>query len=219
MKANLGPPAECFILDYDGTLIDSPRTTMIALQKIARRNGYRVPSLKELRNLWHLPWEEILWNAWDINGQAVSDIFNNVQPNLRFRPCPGAKSALVKLASKNILLALVTNRDEESLCYTAESTSINLTHFDVLDGVDGRDHHKPNPLAFARAWAALKKTGIKRENTYAVGDGIGDLESSKGFGLNFIAFDSYVTSATTFRKLGVPRSHIITDLRELLRFV
>ncbi|MDP2790061.1 MAG: HAD hydrolase-like protein [bacterium] len=209
----------CCIFDYDGTLIDSPQITMITLQDIARRRGMRVPSLKELRDLWHLPWEEILWNVWATENNAVSVLFNEEHPKIRFKPYPGAKRLLTSLAQKNVLLALVTNRDEESLCYTAETTGINLKHFDVLDAIDGRRYHKPDPRVFNRTWAALENTGIRRENTYVVGDSIGDLEASRGFGFPFIAFPTYVTKATTFRALGVPNSHILTDLQQLRQFV
>lgn len=212
-------PIWCAIFDYDGTLIESSRATMIRLQKIAQREGYYVPSLLQLRQIWHLPWEEILWNYWVAHAGHMADLFDAKRNSLQFAVEPNAVKILRHFARKKVVLILVSNHDHKSLLNSAHNAVLPLELFTHIDCVDGRSHHKPDHRVFKRAWKQVQALGITKAETISIGDSIGDLAASQNFGLRFIAYPSYVTSATDFRKKGVPKEDLVHDLIELKRFI
>lgn len=217
MDTYLPPPMRCCIFDYDGTCIDSPRKSMVVLQEAARSAGLPVPTLLDMRLQWHRPWEEILKHFWGKHWRLMFNRFHAERYRINEELYPHVQDVVRMLRRKKVTLVLGTNRDRRSLLQIEKRLPLPLSSFAYVDCCDGRVHHKPHPHTFARVWRKLERDGHEKDTTYSVGDTIGDLAASREF--HFVGYASYVTSATRFADLGVPDNRIITDLRELYRFL
>lgn len=183
---------KCALFDLDGTLVDSAkdlgRATAWVLEQLGREpkwqdsdyrafvgNGARLlldrafehslseTELDEALELFKIRYNEIL-----LDNAIVYD---------------GIKDALDSLKSKNIKLAVVTNKPHQSAVLMVESL-FGKNYFDFIIGAVEDKPKKPDPYA---GKLALEKLGCKGSEAVFFGDSDVDVYTAKNIGAEAVA--------------------------------
>lgn len=183
---------KCALFDLDGTLVDTAkdlgRATAWVLEQLGREpkwqdsdyrafvgNGARLlldrafehslsePELDEALELFKVRYNEIL-----LDNAIIYD---------------GIKDALDSLKSKNIKLAVVTNKPHQSAVLMVESL-FGKNYFDFIIGAVEDKPKKPDPYA---GKLALEKLGCKGSEAVFFGDSDVDVYTAKNIGAEAVA--------------------------------
>lgn len=205
------------IFDFDDTLIDS-KAGIAYHQKVAASRGWRVPAKEELEKYWGLGWEEFIGKCWpEISfvafRQAYID-YNQKEPR-RYTHFSGGRETIKKLKKQGFVLAILSNRNTQSILDVLGQMDFSLDDFDMICGEEEVFFHKPDPRAFDGILVELGKKGVVPEEMIYVGDTGFDLAASRGRGIKFVGVLSGLTDRTEFAALGVPASDVIKSVKDL----
>ncbi len=180
-KKNHRKEVDLFLFDLDGTLSDSKKDLVTAINKTLASMGFP-----------ELPEETII----ELVGKGVSKLLSNFSgdPSTKFetyrvymeqldkhlldttKPFPGVLETLSSITKKK---AVVTNK----LSAMAERVVVGLGIADKIDfivGADTAQSMKPNPEPII---FALKQFGVEPSRTVMVGDTIDDITAAKAAGV------------------------------------
>lgn len=212
------PSFRLVIWDADGTLYDSPLVSIRKHREVAKQLGLRVPTEKALKAAWHSTWKNITNEIWGEDAKRFRDAYLEVYPTLTYPRYEGLAEAVLSLHHQGIVQAVLTNRDAESCARRMGQVGLPQFAFSVIDGIENRAFHKPDPRSFERLWAAIAVAGEKPEDAVYMGDTVGDWEAAREFGCHFIGVTTYVTSRAQFRAAGVNPEFILKHPKDILRF-
>ena len=188
--------ADLVVFDLDGTLVDARRNLLVAVQYL--RGTMNVEPL--------LPGCDASFTGNGLNSmlrRAVADreidektaltrmknfYTGNMQQTLRLYP--GVEAGLKELHSRNIKLAVWSNKPEKTVNAILEKLQIARYFGDIIGG-DGDTPLKPAPDALL---ALQKKYALPASGCWIAGDSLMDMQAGKaaGFRRVFMAYGQNV---------------------------
>jgi phosphoglycolate phosphatase len=211
-------PYRTVIWDADGTLYNSPPVSIRKHQLIASNLGLRIPSVDEFCQLFHKPWNELLQTLWGTDAERFTQAFIQAHSGDIYPAFPGIADTLRTLYELGIPQAVLTNRDTASCVRRLQEANLPLEVFKSIDGIEGRDHHKPDPRALERLWPQLLTTDLQPSEVVYVGDTVSDALFAQAVGCAFIAVATYVNTQEDFLAAHIPPTHILEQPRNVLQF-
>ncbi|WP_169734124.1 HAD family hydrolase [Hamadaea tsunoensis] len=188
MEPDLMADVDAFLLDMDGTLVDTERYWLIAIQKVATALG--APPIDEdllaggsvetimAVVLAAIPGGADYAEVKDLIGAAVEKEIAVAGIQLR----PGARRLLDAVARTGLPCALVTSSDREK---TEPALDVlGRSYFRVTVTADDVVRHKPDPLPYATAARLL---GVAPERCLAVEDSLAGVHAAEAAGCRTIA--------------------------------
>lgn len=173
------------IFDIDGTLIDTFKPSLIAMQKGLYDVTGKLYTKKELKFHFgittnkaleglHVPREQ-----FNLIKDKVDNYYYQMENITTF--FTGIKTLLKKLDKKNIKMGIVTSQTAYEYGIGLKTTNVS-SYFDVIITADDTKYHKPNPEPIE---LCIKKLGCKKEEVIYIGDTIYDSMSAKSAGIAF----------------------------------
>ncbi len=161
---------ELIIFDYDGVLINSTQTGFYRFQRVARSLGLKAPTFAQLRENWgdHFETEYAPELAKKLNWPASGlELFiqkiNALAPD--FKAYEGMSEMLKKLAKK-FQLAIISNRNRESMLRNAKRLNLDLSLFSLILAREDCLFLKPEPRVFDQVFGEV---GVGPDNAIFVG--------------------------------------------------
>jgi len=181
--------------DLDGTLIDSARDLGFAIDEMCVQMGIKKPGLPHVK-LWigngtlklveralfystnTKPDEKLLNQAFHIFTKIYREFVGEYSSLF-----DGTQKLLVKLLSKNIKIACITNKPLEFTEFLLQQNMISQ-FFSVICSGDNVKHRKPNawPLLYAS-----KILEVEISSCLMIGDSENDIEAAKNAGCDVVA--------------------------------
>lgn len=215
----LEPKFKAFILDFDGVVIDSINSSFLMHCSTAQELKFRKPTIDEFRKLWGISWEEILQALWPDNWQTAKNAILKSYTPRKYPLVEGAFEIIRLLHNMKKALAIVSNREHESLLRHLGLTDIPEEFFISIQGLQDSMKPKPGIELFSPVMSKLAEDGISLEKTVYVGDALVDFQAAKNLGIYFLALTNSVNSKEEFLAAGVKPEFIISKLQEVFRFV
>ena len=184
---------DLFIFDLDGTLIDSKKDLIRAVQHGATAIGHPETPVERIESYLAAGSMSLIREVLGSDErfeEAFEHFSNYYEAHLldETKPYEGVVAILDKLRGKS--LAVMSNKREKFCLATLRG--LNLDHyFKMIVGGDTRPHKKPHPdpLLFIAA-----KLGIEPRRTMMIGDSPQDVEAAKGAGMFSVAVYGGFTS-------------------------
>lgn len=234
----LGFPIELVILDVDGVIVDILGEFCKEPAKIVH-GGLR-KNLEEAASHFQLPCEpiaksikEVMQGIVRIRGNA-RDSTRDMWPHLTEeqitefisyfheveRRCPyalidGALEVITLLRDNGIPLAIATNNPMKSLLWRLEAAGIDPSWFATVVTKD-HQYFKPHPKTFDRIF---QHVGVARERTLYVGDLQIDWDMAREASVLFCAVLTGGVPRDAFLAEGVPCTHILDRLVDLVEYI
>ncbi|WP_234447136.1 HAD family hydrolase [Virgibacillus salexigens] len=182
---------QVFIFDLDGTIIDSEKIGLEALQATLSEMGI-VKDLEELRFSIGIPGLRTL-EVLDISDTqtALDTWFQKQQPHMQNVPIFRDILEVIKRLPKT---GIVTSQTKKELQAGFERLSI-AQHFQTVVSADDTEYHKPNPDPLQ---LALQYLNCDSNEAIYIGDSPYDMECAKSAGVDFGVAAWGLTSTTRF---------------------
>jgi phosphoglycolate phosphatase len=183
---------EAVLFDLDGTLIDSARDLMEALNRLLAEEGLRAVDLDETRAMIgdgaRVLLERALTRTGADPGRAGALLPRLLaeyerQGTRHTRPYPGVVETLQALRAAGLRLAVVTNKPEAATHAVLADLAL-APLFEAVVGGDTLPQRKPDPAPVREALARL---GLAPERAAMVGDNHHDVQAGQAAGLPVIA--------------------------------
>ncbi len=185
---------ELILLDLDGTLVDSiadlARCLNLALTD-HEKCTYDIEKIRDwvgngIDKLIHRSLTNTMDNEADMNLHAkVKESFMNYY---RIAPCelsdcyPGVREGLSTLKANNIILGVVTNKNEEFVEPILEKLGINM-HMSIIIGGNTLKERKPHPLPLLHAAEVFNKQPAA---SLMIGDSVSDVNAARAAGFQIV---------------------------------
>jgi phosphoglycolate phosphatase len=205
------------IFDLDGTLIDAYDSIYKTIDFICEKINYekfdydRVKravgggDLKLIQNLFS---EEKIKIAHKLYRE---NYLNFLKDNVKLMK--GSIEVLNQIKDKKIKIALATNRSKFCLNFILDQAGIK-NYFDILLCADDVKNPKPDPEIILKI---LKETGLKKEETFYVGDMDIDYETGRNAGVDTYIVLTGSCNERDFLKYENPL--LFQDLIQLKKFL
>jgi len=171
------------ICDFDGTLADSISGILGLVNSLAPRYGFRSLDHELFDRIRNLPFRqaarEMNFPTWKL-GQAIRVVLHEYRHIIHsLEPYPGMVDVLKKLSSQGIRLGLISSNNTDNLHSFLEKHDIDFFHW--VEGTHGilRKHRSIK--------AQMKKHGLKKENTFYIGDEVRDIKAARRSGIKVIS--------------------------------
>lgn len=126
---------------------------------------------------------------------------------------PGAMELLSALRERGVRVGVVSSKRTQVLREVMGNNGA-LEHVELIIGSDAVSRHKPDPEGLLEA---IKRFGVRAEETLYCGDTLIDAQTAQRAGVDFCAVLNGTTTAREFDVL--PRVYIAPDLWELSRWL
>jgi phosphoglycolate phosphatase len=186
------PRFDAVLLDLDGTLIDSARDLMEAMNATLAEQGLRNVDLDETRAMIgdgaRVLLERALGRTGGDAGQAADllprflEIYE-AQASRHTRPYRGVVETLELLKAAGLRLAVVTNKPEAATRSILADLALDR-FMEAVVGGDTLPQRKPHPAPLLEA---LTRLGVTPERAVMVGDNHHDVEAGHAAGLPVVA--------------------------------
>lgn len=185
-----GKPA-AVLLDLDGTLLDTAPDLIAAVNVLQRERGMPESPLAELRHLASWGARGMLAGAMDLHPGDEDYEHNRVRfidlytenMTVHTQPFPGMRNVFKRLAEKNIVWGVVTNKYERLAVPLMETMAFDPPPVCVVGG-DSAGKPKPDP---APLYLACERAGLNPEECIYVGDSDRDITAGRAAGMFTIA--------------------------------
>lgn len=202
------------VFDLDGTLVDSTRDIVTAVNELRRARGHEpLPPEIVAESIGHGV-RHLLERSLDVEPAELDEAVEQYLPIYRrhlvdtTRPYPGVLEALGLLAPEHAL-AVLTNKPRREAWELLAALGLSR-FFRFVRGGDSYPRRKPDPMGVAALMEAAKTVAGA---TLLVGDSPVDLETARNASVGFVLV-SYGLGSAEARCLGPDR--VVDDLRELL---
>lgn len=177
---------DTIIFDLDGTLLDTLDDLANSVKYALRTHQLKERSIKDIRRFLGNGIRYLMTNAVDnaVTGDDFETVFQTFRTHYvahcldTTRPYPGIMQLLETLKSKQIKMAIVSNKLDPAVQELAER--FFKGYIDSAVGESKTVRRKPNPDAVLKAMHDL---GTTAEHAIYVGDSEVDLETAKNAGL------------------------------------
>lgn len=187
---------DCIAFDLDGTLLDTRRDMVAAVNRFLQRLGRPSVPSQALANSIHHGMPAMLGCGLTLTGEIpaveafeemVRDFLSDYQQHsaVHTRPYADTHELLQQLAESGFVLAVCTNK---SVAITQQLLEhFNLEHFfKVIVGGDSLPARKPDPLPLR--WIA-RELNTRPSRVLLVGDSIIDAECAQAAGAGLIVME------------------------------
>jgi len=212
--------ARAWILDVDGTLIDSNAAHVEAWQRAFARHGHGITAERirvEIGKGGDKLVPSILGDtAEQREGETLRELqteeFLAIARSRKLPPFPGARELVAELRRRGIRTAIATSSGNEHLEALGRSSGLDLAHLtDVLVNADDIEESKPAPDLIV---AAVKKVGVPAAECVMVGDTPWDAQACVAAGVACIGVRSGGNDSATLRAAGA--REVREDLADVL---
>lgn len=176
------------IFDLDGTLVDTSRDIMHALNYAIRPFSNKILTVEETIGLIGEGVTRLVEKAMDgsdlkMRDQVIERFLLYYESHIADNSIiyPGVKETLTEL--RDYKMAIISNKRENLSKKLLDQVNL-LQYFDLVVGSDTTPDRKPSPIPVIYAY---KNLGFKKEETVMVGDSNYDIEAGKGAGVKTIA--------------------------------
>jgi phosphoglycolate phosphatase len=202
------PKFKACIFDFDGTVIDSFTVSYSLHLSLAQQLNLPEPNFEIFRKIWGRDWDEMLKILWPKDWQLAKRAFLTFFAGKKFPMIAGVNEVLLEMKARQIKLALISNRDHESLQWRLGQTNLPQGLFFFVQGVTNGLKPKPAIDMYEKALALAFQAGVKPYEIVCLGDSLVDLETARNLNLEFVAFCSGVTTSEEFAAAGVQAEFI-----------
>ena len=177
------------IFDLDGTLLDTIADLSMACNHALQKNGLPIYQLEEFKGMVGNGIKSLINKAApgqseQILGELLKDFldyYDNHSTDLT-TSYPGIRELLAELKSRDIMLAVCSNKYHEAVVKIIDYFFPN-TFTTVYGEITGL-FRKPSPAIIERI---MKETGVSRTDTLMVGDSEADVEAARRAGVDSAA--------------------------------
>jgi endonuclease-3 related protein len=221
VKSKLGVKVEALLFDLDGTLVDSMKVILRALNSVLSKRGLSSFTAMELCEVSGIPLRKFLSSRFPNIGRDLVDIcvneFYTLYLQTSLEECklfPPVKEVLKQLRSRDIKLGLVTTTPRKLVDRDLERFGLRK-FFEVVVTGDDVQAHKPAPEAVLKA---ISELGLKsRDGCAIVGDSPHDISAGKAAGIITIAITTGLCSRKRLARENP--NFIIESMSELPKIV
>lgn len=177
---------QAILFDLDGTLLDSTDLIIASFKHVVKKHLNKEISKEELIPSFGRPLIEAMEEIAPGQGDLLVSLYREYTQKHHdemVKIFPEVVKTLEKLHDLNIKLGIVTSKVRKTALRGLELFNLDQL-FDVFIGFEDTNIHKPKPEPIL---LALKKLGVKAENTLMVGDSPHDLVSAKAAGTKSVA--------------------------------
>lgn len=179
---------KAIIFDIDGVLIDSFNSNLKYFQDVFREAGYKIPTKKQYKNLFHLTVEDLIKHfikdADKKEFKRILKIAYKLDRSAEKFKLAKNSAEIIKKLSKKYRLALVTGRVKKGVdSYLNFSKTKNYFKVKVCFEDYKRSKPHPEPLLIA-----AKKLKINPSEAVYVGDSLTDMQAAKAAGMKIILY-------------------------------
>ena len=212
--------ARAWILDVDGTIIDSNAAHVEAWQRAFARHGHGITAERirvEIGKGGDKLVPSILGEtAEEREGETLRELqteeFLTIARARKLSPFPGARELVAELKRRGIRTAIATSSGNEHLEALGKSSGLDLEHLtDVIVNADDIEESKPAPDLIV---AAVKKVGVPASECLMVGDTPWDAHACVAAGVACIGVRSGGNDTATLRAAGA--REVREDLADVL---
>lgn len=173
---------ECIIFDVDGTLIDTERVIVLALQRLLARRGREIDRA-ELQFVLGIPGDLSLRQLGVTDRyQALQEWNQNIQTLAgEIRLFDGIRPLIQQLDQQDVLKGIVTSKTREELTMDFGPFGL-MSSFPFSVCVDEVTYHKPHPEPLLRC---LEMASVAPADALYIGDTIYDSECARESGVDF----------------------------------
>ena len=220
MEAKESQSFKAFVIDLDGTLLDTTKDIGLALSKTLNFTftDSQIDSFvgRGLKNAVKAAVEELGRKDADLDELTgcLIDHYREV-PVLYTKPYPGAVEILSQLNAKDLPVCIYSNK-EQDLTETILGIWFPAIRFTMIAGMHGKYESKPSSQAIE---AFLAKTGVSKSEALYIGDSDVDFKTATNAGINFRILTSGTRSKKSLLEAGVPEDFLIDSLFEIKKLV
>jgi len=212
--------ARAWILDVDGTIIDSNAAHVEAWQRAFARHGHGITAERirvEIGKGGDKLVPSILGEtAEEREGETLRELqteeFLAIARARKLPPFPGARELVAELRRRDVRTAIATSSGNEHLEALGRSSGLDLEDLtDILVNADDIEESKPAPDLIV---AAVKKLGVPAAECLMVGDTPWDAQACVAAGVACIGVRSGGNDSATLRAAGA--REVREDLADVL---
>lgn len=208
------------IFDLDGTLLNTLDDLADSVNHILSLHSMKNRTIDEIRSFIGNGIPTLIARSVEKNTEkselavCVEEMqqYYRAHSDIKTKPYDGINELLKNLKEKNILTAVVTNKNEESAKILCDRKFGNV--FTAVIGDNGIDRLKPAPDNVFRATDIL---GVCKDEILYVGDSDVDIETAENSGLTSVGVSWGFRDADVLRECGA--NHIINSPEELLNLI
>ena len=189
-------PAPLLVFDLDGTLVDTNRDLIPALNHAIAGEGVEPVGVHEVGHVVGEGARRMIERAFELRGRSVPDgrldalhrtFLLHYETHIAdlSRPYPGLLDALDRLSDEGWRFAVCTNKVEHLSRKLLRLLSLER-YFDFVAGAETFDVRKPDPGHIRQTVEAV---GGHPERAVMVGDSINDIAAAKGVPMPVVAVD------------------------------
>lgn len=205
------------IFDLDGTLFDSHRQIITALEWTRHVNGFDSLSEAEVKNLIGLP-AKLLFANLDLSLSEIERLVFEfrerlkIEISLKNETYPEVVEILTEFKNRGDRLSVATTKPTELAKWTIKNSSLN----ELFDHIQGTDNFAPKPSA--EVIRRCVQFGVK-EHVFMFGDRIEDMQAADAAKVTGIGISQSVHDSVALLKAGakvtVPEFRLIRTIPEL----
>lgn len=200
------------IWDIDGTLMDTVRADLLALQRMLAEETATHYELDELTMAIGVPGKTTLEQLNISNIQTAHEkwisYFVELHPQITL--FDGIHDLLSELSHREIPMGIVTSKTRAQ--YDDDMALFAITnHFSHVICVEDTATHKPNPEPMLKL---LQIAGINPSEALYIGDTLGDYQCAKGAGVDFA-----LALWGTYQKDSIPANHLLSHPKDILKLI
>lgn len=206
--------AVCF--DFDYTLGDATDAIVAGFTHALTQMGWPAPEREAVRRtVGYMIEDAYIMLTGDTDPehkQQMRPLFVEVAHPMQVEHTPlfpGALELLSALRERGVRVGVVSSKRTQVLREVMENNGA-LKYVELIIGSDAVSRHKPDPEGLLEA---MKRFGVRGEETLYCGDTLIDAHTAQAAGVDFCAVLNGTTTAQEF--LSVPHVHMAQDLREL----
>lgn len=210
--------AVCF--DFDYTLGDATDAIVAGFTHALTKMGWPAPEREAVRRtVGYMIEDAYTMLTGDEDAQhkrQMRPLFVEVAHPMQVEHTPlfpGALELLSQLRGQGVNLGVVSSKRTQVLREVMANNGA-LEYFDLVIGSDAVGRHKPDPEGLL---AAIKRFGVRAEETLYCGDTLIDAQTAHRAGVDFCAVLNGTTTAPEFDVL--PHVYVAQDLWELARWL
>jgi phosphoglycolate phosphatase len=184
-------PYRLAVFDFDGTLADSRRGIVLAVEAALARHGVASPGDPAIAALIGLPLD-VFFSRLAPPGSdaalvaALSDAYREAYPPLAretTRLYDGVADALLRLSERGVRMAIATSKSFRGA--TAAALNLGIArHFEIIVAADTVAMPKPHPESVERALAFF---GVGASEALVIGDTTYDVDMGRRAGVDTCA--------------------------------
>ena len=176
---------KALVVDLDGTLLDTAKTSMNAVNEALVSEGYPPVEEEYFMGICHNGAWSLMKDAAREEAKEKVDVLYQKYIDIYCEkfyapPYPHVKEVLMELKKNGIKLAVLSNKVIEIVRKQVEADGLNR-YFDFIIGEDGTIPLKPNPKGL---YMIADRFGVAVKDMLMLGDAQNDIDAAKNAGMD-----------------------------------